>query len=131
MGLGAVLLHPEGHRHALSAVAPGTGCNNEAELRALGLGLAEAKALGATELRVFSDNSVLVEQLGRRGQRPILRLARLIEAMRHELDALAWWRLEWIPRHRNREADALARAALGLAAGDRTKPKHRSGSARP
>jgi len=30
--------------------------------------------------------------------------------------------LKWIPRHRNREADALARAALGLAGNRIVKP---------
>lgn len=43
MGLGAVLVAPDGTRHALSQATHTTGCNNEAELGALVMALNEAR----------------------------------------------------------------------------------------
>lgn len=114
MGLGAVLTAPDGTRHALSLPAEGRGCNNEAELRALMTALQHAKQGGATELVIHCDNSVVVEQLAGTAAEPFLRLAPLFEEVRAELRSFESTRLVWIPRHRNREADALARAAVGL-----------------
>ena len=114
MGLGAVLTAPDGTRHSLSIQAEGRGCNNEAELRALMAALQEARQRGATELVVHCDNSVVVEQLSGTALEPFLRLAALFDEVRAELRSFASARLVWIPRHRNREADTLARAAVGL-----------------
>ena len=46
MGLGVVLLSPDGARREQSGLAPGHGCNNEAELHALCLALDLALAAG-------------------------------------------------------------------------------------
>ena len=114
MGLGAVLTGPDGTRHTLSAPAEGRGCNNEAELRALMAALQHAKQHGAAALVIHCDNSVVVEQLLGTALEPFLRLASLFDEVRAELRSFASARLVWVPRHRNREADALARAAVGL-----------------
>lgn len=129
MGLGAVLVAPGGATTALSRQAPGTGCNNEAELRALLLALDEACQQGASCLVISSDSSVLVEQMrlhspASRAPRPITRLAPVFEEARRALQQFESVRWQWIPRHRNGEADALARAAVGLA----PKPHARPGS---
>jgi len=67
MGLGAVLTGPDGtEQHQISEATTFTGCNNEAELRALMLALqwlAQQGIASSTPVQVFSDNSVLVEQL--------------------------------------------------------------------
>lgn len=115
MGLGAVLTAPDGTRHPLSITADGRGCNNEAELRALMMSLQYARQRGATELLIHCDNSVVVEQLSGTAVEPFLRLAPLFGEVRGMLRSFPAVRLVWIPRHRNREADALARAAVGLA----------------
>lgn len=115
MGLGAVLVAPDGTRHALSRATHSIGCNNEAELRALTDALLAARAQGASAVQVYSDNSILVEQLGGRAVKPIERLADLFDAARVLLASFDRVALHWIPRHRNAEADALARAALGMA----------------
>lgn len=115
MGLGAVLVAPDGTRHVLSRATDARGCNNEAEARALMLALREAQARGATVLQIYSDSSLLVAQLGSGGAPPVLRLAALYEEVAGLLAGFAQASLHWIPRHRNGEADALARAALGLA----------------
>ena len=114
MGLGAVLTAPDGTRHSLSTQAEGRGCNNEAELRALMAALQEARRHGATALVIHCDNSVVVGQLAGTALEPFVRLAALFDEVRSELRTFASVRLVWVPRHRNREADALARAAVGL-----------------
>ncbi len=115
MGLGAVLTAPDGTRHALSQATHATGCNNEAELLALMMALRQARACGATAVLAYSDNSILVEQLGGVAPRPVARLAPLFDKARALLQSFDSVRFAWIPRHRNHDADALARAAQGLA----------------
>jgi ribonuclease HI len=114
MGLGAVLVAPDGTRHLLSTATDARGCNNEAEARALMLALRDAQARGATALQIYSDSSLLVTQLGG-GAPPVLRLAGLYGQASTLLASFTHSSLHWIPRHRNGEADVLARAALGLA----------------
>ena len=114
IGLGAVFTAPDGTRHTLSQAAHETGCNNEAELRALLATLQELKQRGADTLLVHCDNSVVVEQVGSSTARPIARLAPLFDEARALLNSFDQASLVWIPRHRNSEADALARAALGI-----------------
>jgi ribonuclease HI len=114
MGLGAVLIEPDGTRHTLSQASHSTGCNNEAELRAVMVALQSLQARGATALQVYSDNSVLVAQLAQAGSKPIERLSALFNEARALLGSFQDVRLQWIPSHRNAQADELARAALGL-----------------
>ncbi|RZI92582.1 MAG: ribonuclease HI family protein [Variovorax sp.] len=122
MGLGAVLIAPDGTRHALSQATHTIGCNNEAELRALMAAAGEARARGATTLQVYSDNSVVVAQLRDASAEPIARLAPLFDEARMLLNGFDRVAVAWVPRHRNREADVLARKALGMAPKAVTKP---------
>ncbi len=121
MGLGAVLVGPDGNvHHRISEVTTFTGCNNEAELRALMRALQwleqqQQVVAAATTVQVVSDSSVLVEQLSEPAVAPIARLAPLFDETRCVLQQFAQVDLQWVPRHRNGAADALARAALGLA----------------
>lgn len=114
MGLGAVWTAPDGARHTLSQATHTVGCNNEAELRALMAVLTALKHVGATAIVVHSDNSVVVAQVGGDGAKPIARLAALFDEARALFQSFEDARLVWIPQHRNAEADALARAALGM-----------------
>jgi len=117
IGLGAVLIAPDGTCHTLSQATHEHGCNNEAELRALMAALQALKSHGAQALRLHCDNSVVVTQLAQLADakaRPIARLASLFEEARVLLASFEQAELVWIPRHRNGEADALARAALGM-----------------
>ena len=119
MGLGVVLTGPDGTvQHQISEATTFTGCNNEAELRALMWALQWLALEGiatSTPVHVFSDNSVLVEQLSGHPKAPIDRLATLFDEAREALRQFPQARVQWIPRHRNGAADTLARAALGLA----------------
>lgn len=114
MGIGAVITEPNGRRHTLSEAMHTKGCNNEAELRALMAALRELQTRGARALLAYCDNSVLVEQLGGVDVKPVARLAPLFEEVRALLNSFDHASLQWIPRHRNGAADALARAALGV-----------------
>jgi ribonuclease HI len=114
MGLGAVIIAPDGTRSLLSMATDSRGCNNEAEARALIAALRELRALGATALQIHCDSSLLVEQLGPTAMPPVARLAFIYAEAGALLKTFAHTSLQWIPRHRNGEADALARAALGL-----------------
>lgn len=126
MGVGAVLVAPDGSRYALTQTLPGTGCNNEAELRAVTLALEALKARGAETVRVYSDNSIVVVQLGdvaRPSAPPVARLDGLFDDARALAATFRRVEMVWIPRSRNAEADALARAALGVGPKQR-KAKH-------
>ena len=116
IGVGAVLTDPGGTCHTISKAAHEIGCNNEAELRALLATLRELKLRGASALLIHCDSSVVVEQVASSSAKPIAGLAALFDEARALFNSFDQATLKWIPRHRNREADALARAALGLAA---------------
>ena len=114
MSLGAVLHMPDGAQHTLSKNLHRSGCNNEAELLALMAALDLAKSLGARCLTVRTDSHVLLEQLGPplpKPARPIARLSHLFDEARLHIQGFDELVLQWVPRHRNTEADALARAA--------------------
>ncbi len=130
MGLGAVMVAPDGSRHTLSQAPHGTGCNNEAELRALLAALDAVQAWGASVVEVYSDSSILVEQLAPVPARPVARLAPLYAAARLRLGSFSAVRLHWLPQHRNAEADGLARAALGLPVRLEAAPAGRKGRKR-
>jgi ribonuclease HI len=57
--------------------------------------------------------------------KPITRLAALFDEARALLSSFEQASLRWIPRHRNVEADALARAAMGLPLKPLAKPSKR------
>lgn len=114
IGVGAVLVSPTGDRHELSLATGDRGCSNEAEAAALLATLDAALALGARELRVHSDSVVLVEQTTGKDRTRIERLAVRYAAIRARFGDFASVELRWVPRRKNAEADALARAALGL-----------------
>ncbi|MDP3578285.1 ribonuclease HI family protein [Methyloversatilis sp.] len=114
IGLGALLLSPQGARIELSSQAGRTGCSNEAELIALCSALEHAGSLGARHICIRGDSDFVVRHL--RGEQrtaiaPLLELVVRTEALLTGFESVS---LEWVPRHRNRDADRLSRAALGL-----------------
>lgn len=116
MAIGVVLTGPDGSVHQLAQALPGSGCNNEAELRALQAGLALAQAQGASGVRIYTDSHWLLEQLAAQAlgwpqARATVRLAHYICAAQAGLAGFAEVQWRWIPRHHNTEADALARQA--------------------
>jgi len=114
IGLGAVLRGPGGQQLEYSGMAVDGGCNNEAELLALGKALEMARASGARHLVVRGDSDFAVRHLRGEAHTSVAHLHTLIRQMQPLLAGFDSVRLEWIPRHRNPDADRLSRAALGL-----------------
>jgi ribonuclease HI len=90
----------------------GTVTNNVAEYRALLLGLARARALGATEVEVIGDSELIAKQV--RGLYKVKHAAMRplhVESMT-ALRAFTAWTIRTVPRAQNAHADMLVNAAL-------------------
>ncbi|MER6594419.1 reverse transcriptase-like protein, partial [Micromonospora purpureochromogenes] len=128
-GYGAVVRDPDSGEVLLErSEAIGVSTNNVAEYRGLIAGLEAAAELGAAEVEARMDSKLVVEQMCGRWQikHPGLRpLAAQAAALVHRFESV---RFSWIPRERNRHADALANAAMDAAAG---KPPKRPAVAEP
>ncbi|HEY8303086.1 MAG TPA: ribonuclease HI family protein [Solirubrobacteraceae bacterium] len=108
----SVVSTPEGEVLDEAAELLGATTNNVAEYRALLLGLARARALGATDVQVVNDSELIAKQV--RGlykvkhaaMRPLH--AEALAALR----GFARWEFRTVPRAQNAHADALVNAAL-------------------
>ncbi|MFG1801159.1 bifunctional RNase H/acid phosphatase [Micromonospora carbonacea] len=132
-GYGAVVRDAaSGEVLAERSEAIGTATNNVAEYRGLIAGLEAAAELGAVEVDARMDSKLVVEQMCGRWQikHPGLRpLAAQAAALVGRFAAV---RFQWIPRERNRHADALANAAMDAAAtGGKARKADAGGAARP
>jgi len=109
---GAVLSTPDGDVIDEATEFLGTATNNVAEYRGLLLGLARAKALGATEVEVVNDSELVAKQVNgdykvkHAAMRPLYQQA--MAALR-EFDG---WSIRSVPRAENADADALVNQAL-------------------
>lgn len=95
----------------------GYATNNVAEYRGLIAGLAEAAALGATEVAVSMDSKLVVEQMSGRWKvkhPDLAALHREAQELARQFDRVTY---TWIPRDRNAHADRLANEAMDAAAG--------------
>ncbi len=112
-GYGAVVLDADtGRVLAERAEALGVTTNNVAEYSGLIAGLTAARDLGARDVEVRMDSKLVVEQMAGRwqvknaGLRP---LAREAAALVRDFERVTF---TWIPRERNKRADALANRAM-------------------
>ena len=110
-GIGALLKGPDGALHELSQPA-GHGNSSEAEYRALIAVLEAALAHGATDLTVYGDSRVVIDDVNGLGAHAAPSLAGYRARARSLLARLPDTTLRWIPRHRNHEADALSQRAV-------------------
>lgn len=119
-GVGVVLTDPEGKVVDELAKGTGWGTNNAAEYQALIEALKLARSHGVQHLAVFSDSTLMVEQMRGKwkvkhdGLKPLYAEAKVLAG------AFTRVRYEAIPRERNRRADELAN--LGV---DRDNPNAR------
>ncbi len=111
-GVGAVLLNPVGAEVATVSKFLGNATNNQAEYVAAGLGLKKALDLGATEVEIFLDSKLVVEQLNGRWKIKDLELKKLAEKIHTLLVKLEKWEISHVPRAQNKRADALANQAM-------------------
>ena len=101
---------------AESKRAIGIATNNVAEYRGLIAGLDDAASLGATEVEVFMDSKLVVEQMSGRWKVKHPDLAELhgqARVLASRFDRISY---TWIPRARNSHADRLANEAMDAAA---------------
>jgi ribonuclease HI len=110
-----VIASPDGQVLGEHAELLGTQTNNVAEYRALLLGLAKARELGASEIEVIGDSELIAKQVNGiyKVKHPAMRPLYL-EAMQ-ALKAFDRWLIRTVPRAQNAEADALVNAALDQA----------------
>ncbi len=90
----------------------GTQTNNFAEYKAAIIGLERAVELGASSVQLFADSELLVKQINglykvkNEGLKPLHARARELIAK------IASVKVQYIPRAKNKEADALANKAI-------------------
>ncbi|WP_026189251.1 bifunctional RNase H/acid phosphatase [Salinispora mooreana] len=126
-GYGAVLRDPgTGEVLAERSAAIGTATNNVAEYRGLIAGLEAAAELGAAEVEARLDSKLVVEQMCGRWQIKNPGLRPLAAQAAGLVGQFAAVRFTWIPRNRNRHADALANAAMDAAAEAPARPATRA-----
>jgi ribonuclease HI len=110
-----VISSPTGELLAERTQLLGTATNNVAEYRALLLGLACARELGASEVEVVGDSELIAKQV--RGLYKVKHEA-LRPLHRQAVDALRTferWSIRTVPRAQNADADALVNSALDQA----------------
>lgn len=117
-GYGAVVFAPD-HETVLGEAceAIGHATNNVAEYRGLIAGLAEAARLGATEVSVFMDSKLVVEQMSGRWKvkhPDLITLYQQAVTAAMQFESVSY---RWIPRERNKHADRLANEAMDRASG--------------
>ncbi len=110
--IGAVLRDVKGNVKDTVSAAIGKATNNEAEYRAVIVALEKARALGASQIELRSDSTLLVNQLNGRfkvkaeGLRPLhLQAMLMLGNFRQTI-------IRYVPREQNAEADHLANEAL-------------------
>jgi ribonuclease HI len=111
-----VITSPAGEQLGEYAELLGPATNNVAEYRALLLGLAKARELGASEVEVVGDSELIAKQVQgvykvkHAAMRPLH-----LDAMQ-ALRGFERWSIRTVPRAQNADADALVNAALDQAA---------------
>ena len=110
-----VITSPDGELLGEHAQLLGSVSNNVAEYRALLLGLAQAQALGATDVEVIGDSELIAKQVKGiyKVKHPAMRPLYL-EAMQ-AIRAFERFSIRTVPRAQNADADALVNAALDQA----------------
>ncbi|WPF65509.1 MULTISPECIES: bifunctional RNase H/acid phosphatase [unclassified Corynebacterium] len=90
--------------------------NNVAEYYGLLIGLEAARDYGATEVAVYMDSKLVVEQMSGRWKikhPDMQKLARRAKQVMSTFDSVTF---QWVPREKNKKADALSNVAMDAAA---------------
>jgi len=108
----AVVSDPAGEVLDEASELLGTATNNVAEYRGLLLGLARARALGATEVEVIGDSELIARQVTGAYKVKHAAMVPLHRAAVEALRGFERWSIRTVPRAQNARADALVNAAL-------------------
>jgi len=98
-------------------LALGRATNNEAEYHALLLALEEAERRGATELTIYSDSLLLVEQIKGRYRIKAENLKPLAREALARARSFPKFSISHVRREQNREADRLANLGADVSEG--------------
>ena len=110
-GVGVVLLSPERDMVECMVCLNFPTTNNEAEYKALVVGLDLAKAVGAASIVIYYDFQVVTNQVNGDYKCKGERMKRYLDQVRRRVDDLEV-KIIQIPRGENEQADRLAKAAL-------------------
>jgi ribonuclease HI len=108
----AVVSGPDGVVLDEASETLGVATNNVAEYRGVLLGLARARALGATEVDLIGDSELVARQLDGTYRVKHAALRPLYLDAMAALRGFERWSIKTVPRAENARADALVNAAL-------------------
>jgi len=111
-GAGVWMTNGEGKEQVELSRYLGHKTNNEAEYRALLLGLREAKRLGCKSIRIFTDSELIERQVKGLYRVKDLDLKPLHKKVIQDLKEFSSFEIKFIRREENREADRLANDAI-------------------
>ena len=117
-----VLSDPAGTRLQAKAFFIGQTTNNVAEYTAIIKALQAAKEIGAKELTVFSDSELLVRQINGKYKVKSEQIRPLFKQAIELLSEFENYKVRFIPREKNKEADKLVNQALNLERDVESKP---------
>ncbi|MFH1375364.1 MAG: ribonuclease HI family protein [Patescibacteria group bacterium] len=111
---GVLLLNEKGEELGEISKFLGTATNNQAEYAAVVFGLEKALKLKATEVEIFLDSKLIVEQVSGRWKIKEVQLKKAVEKVHALLQKFSDWKIQHVPREKNSKADALANRVLDL-----------------
>ena len=113
--IAAVVTDPNGDVVEERSESIGPATNNVAEYRALLLGIARARALGADEVELVGDSELIVKQV--RGEYRVkdAGLKDLHKRVQGELEQFNAWSIRHVRREANEHADQLVNETLDAA----------------
>ena len=110
-GAGALLINEDGKIIWEASRFLGEKTNNEAEYMALIMLLKAAKDRGIKSLRVYGDSKLVVSQISRQWKINLPHLRALAQEAWSLMEGMSVT-LEWIPREKNKLADALSNQGI-------------------
>ena len=110
-GIGAILLDGQGNAIFRLGRYIGRATNNQAEYRGLILGLEQTLANGGKDVVIFTDSELMEKQIKGHYRVKDKILRRYHSRVSDLLKSFQSYRIERIPRAKNREADRLASRA--------------------
>jgi len=110
--IGATVKDEKGRLLASISRSIGRTTNNQAEYRAIIAALEKVADLGAIHVDIHSDSQLVVRQLNGKYRVKKASLRPLYLEVHRLLSQFKGFTITYIPREQNKEADALANAAL-------------------
>jgi ribonuclease HI len=109
---GAVIQNAAGETLTTIAKFLGETTNNQAEYAGVILGIQKALEFQPTEIQIFLDSKLAVEQISGRWKIKDLNMKKLVEKAHAGLVQIPKWEISHIARAKNREADQLVNDVL-------------------